>query len=122
LERTGLTRSEFLQEPQQAANLAKFHAANIVTGSDATQEGKSLVVELMSDRTYRETFSKEVERYFDTLPDHHKAEAQKFVGVAFDLVAKGERENKLQVIDPPSLDKEVVETSSYQEVEDREID
>lgn len=83
---TGLTRSEYLQEPNQAVNLAKFHAANIVTGSDASVEGKQLVVELMRDPTYRETFAAEVTTYFNQLPDHHKAQAQKFVGDAQDLL------------------------------------
>lgn len=89
LEQTGLTRSEFMEEPGQAARLAKMHASNLVTGSDATDQGKQLVLELMKDGTYREAFGAEVVRHFESLSDSQKATTQKFAGEAMDLAEKG---------------------------------
>lgn len=91
LERTGMSRSEFLAEPKETAKLAEYHAVNMSVGNDVTNEGKELVFELMRDPVYRQKFAVEVDRHFINLPDDLKAETQRFVGEAFDLVSEGER-------------------------------
>lgn len=114
LERTGLTRSEFLDQPGESAKLAKFHAVNIATGSDVTNEGKQLAFELMRDPVYRQTFAMEIDRFFINLPEHMKAQAQHFVGEAIELAEEGDR--VFGSVAPQ------VNTVEDTEVEEREID
>ncbi|MCW0220774.1 MAG: hypothetical protein OJI67_20770, partial [Prosthecobacter sp.] len=86
----GLETGSLMAERVFAANSGEFQAVQIVSGSDSTEAGKGLAMELMQYEHYRRAFIDSALTYYDEMPESSKPDLEPGLAASNEIIKNAE--------------------------------